>query len=256
MSSVLTPLLRLKGFCLDVLHPRFVRWTKPLTTSLPLGTLTDLGRSKSQLIAENALLRQQLIMLSRQVKQPACSKADRTLLILLARLVRTWKQALFIVQPDTLLRWHRELFRLYWKRRSKASSHKPKIAAETIALIREMAKENRLWGAERIRGELLKLGMRVCKRTIQKYMRQVRTPHPRGQKWATFLHNHAAEIWACDFLQVTDIFFRPLFAFFILEHKSRRVIHVGVTRSPSDPWVARTAPRGYTVWASTKVSDS
>jgi hypothetical protein len=132
MSSVLTPLLRLKGFCLDVLHPCFVRWTKPLTTSLPLGTLTDLGRSKSQLIAENALLRQQLIMLSRQVKHPACSKADRTLLILLARLVRTWKQALFIVQPDTLLRWHRELFRLYWKRRSKASSHRPRVVYRII----------------------------------------------------------------------------------------------------------------------------
>ncbi len=104
MSRVLPPLQRLKGFCLDVLHPRFVRWTKPLTPSLPLGTLTDLGRSKSELIAENALLRKPLIMLSRQVKQPACSKVDRTLLVLLARLVRTWKQALFIVQPDTLLR--------------------------------------------------------------------------------------------------------------------------------------------------------
>jgi len=99
--------------------------------------------------------------------------------------------------------------------------------------------ENRLWGAERIRGELLKLGVYVCKRTIQKYMRPVRTPQPRGQKWATFVHNHAAQIWACDFLQITDLFFRPLFAFFIIELKSRKVIHVGVTRSPTDPWVAQ-----------------
>jgi len=91
--------------------------------------------------------------LKRQVKRPACTKTDRILLVLFARAVRAWKQTLVIVQPDTLLRWHRELFRLYWKRRSKASSHKPKVAAETIALIREMAKENRLWGAERIRGE-------------------------------------------------------------------------------------------------------
>jgi putative transposase len=136
-------------------------------------------------------------------------------------------------------RWHRELFRRYWKRRSKASSHKPKVATETIALIRKMATENRLWGAERIRGELLKLDMRVCKRTIQKYMRTVRTHQPRGQKWATFLHNHATQIWACDFLQVTNLFFRPLFAFFIVELKSRKVIHVGVTRSPTDPWVAQ-----------------
>jgi len=236
---ILSRLKRLIGTSVSVLRTRFVHWTTPLTSSLPLGTLADLARSKAELMAENALLRQQLIILKRQVKRPACTKRDRVLLVLLARVVRTWKQALFLVQPDTLLRWHRELFRLYWKRRSKASSHKLKVAAETIALIREMAKENRLWGAERIRGELVKLGMRVCKRTIQKYMRQVRTPQPRGQKWTTFLHNHAARIWACDFLQVTDLFFRPLFAFFIIEHKSRRVIHVGVTRSPTDAWVAQ-----------------
>jgi len=206
---------------------------------LLLGTIADLGRSKSELMAENALLRQQLVILKRQVKRPACTKRDRILLVLLARAVRAWKQTLFIVQPETLLRWHRELFRLYWKRRSKASSHKPKVAAETVALIREMARENRLWDAERIRGELLKLGIRIGKRTIQKHMRQVRTPRPRGQRWATFVHNHAAQIWACDFLQVTDLFFRPLFAFFIIELKSGKVVHVGVTRSPTDPWVAQ-----------------
>ncbi len=102
-----------------------------------------------------------------------------------------------------------------------------------------MATKNRLWGAERIRRELLKLGMQVCKRTIQKYMRQVRAHQPGGQKWATFLRNHAEDIWACDFLQVTDLFFRPLFAFFNTLLKSRKVIHVGVTRSPTDPWVAQ-----------------
>jgi putative transposase len=200
VGRVLTYLLQLRGFCFDVLHSRFLQWTKPLSTSLLFETLTDLGRSKSQLIAENALLRQQLIILHRQVKRPTCSKADRTLLVLLARLVRTWEQALFNVQPDTLLRWHGELFRQYWKRRSKTSSHKPKVAAETIALIREMAVKNRLWGAERIRGELLKLGIHVCKRTIQKYMRPVRVSQPKGQKWSTFLHNHAKDVWACDVL--------------------------------------------------------
>jgi putative transposase len=176
MAGVFTTLQRLKDSCLEALTSRFARWTKPLRASLPLSTLTDLGRSKSELLAENALLRQQLIVLKRQVKRTTFTKTDRILLVLLARLVRTWQQALFIVQPDTLLRWHRELFRLSWKRRSKTSSHKPKVAAETIALIRQMATQNRLWGAERIRGELLKLGLRVCKRTIQKYMRAVRTP--------------------------------------------------------------------------------
>ena len=200
MGYVFPSLLRLKNSCLDALSSRLARWTKPIRTSLPLSTLTDLGKSKSQLIAENALLRQQLIMLKRQVKRPPVSSADRILLVLLARLVRNWQQALFIVQPETLLRWHRELFRWYWKRKSKASTHKPKVAAETIALIREMATNNRLWGAERIRGELSKLGVHVCKRTIQKYMRTVRTQEPRGQKWCTFLRNHAANIWACDAL--------------------------------------------------------
>src|SRR5439155_5969439 len=93
--------------------------------------------------------------------------------------------------------------------------------------------------AERIQGELLKLDMHVCKRTIQKYMRGVRPPRPTGQSWRTFLRNHGGEIWACDFLQVTDLFFRSLFAFFIIELKSRKVINVGVTRSPTDAWTAQ-----------------
>ena len=187
MAGVLTPLQWLKNGCWHALSACLTRWTKPLTSSLPLATLTDLGRSKSELIAENTLLRQQLVILKRQVKRPSITRTDRILLVLLARLVRTWQQALLIVQPDTLLRWHRELFRKYWKRKSKTASHTPKVDAATIALIREMAKDNRLWGAERIRGELLKLGIHVCKRTIQKYMRTVRTHQPRGQRWATDL---------------------------------------------------------------------
>jgi len=127
-----------------------------------VGTLTDLARSKSELVAENALLRQQLIILRRHAKRPVCVKTDRMLLVFLARMVRTWKQALFIVQPETLLWWHRQGFRLYWKYKSRAVAPKPKVSTEAIALIKEMARDNRLWGAERIRGELLKLGLRVC----------------------------------------------------------------------------------------------
>jgi putative transposase len=239
LHEILTFIKRLTGLCLQSLHYHFVAWTKPGTTSLLLGTLTDLARSKSELVAENALLRQQLVILRRQVKRPACTKTDRMLLVLLARMVRTWRQALFIVQPETLLRWHHQGFKLYWKYKSRAASAKPKISAETVALIKEMARNNQLWGAERIRGELLKLGLHVCKRTIQKYMRPVHTARPRGQKWSTFLHNHAEQIWACDFLPVTDLFFRSLFAFFIIELQSRQVIHVGVTRYPTDAWTAQ-----------------
>jgi transposase InsO family protein len=239
VHEILTFVTGLTRLCLRSLHRRFVDWTKPSTTALILGTLTDLSRSKTELVAENAFLRQQLIILRRQVKRPDCTKTDRMLLVLLARMVRTWKQALFIVQPETLLRWHRQGFQLFWKYKSRAAARKSKITAEIVALIEEMARDNRLWGAERIRGELLKLGIRVCKRTIQKYMRQVRTTRPRGQTWKTFLRTHAEQIWACDFLPVTDLLFRSLFAFFIIELHSRTVIHVGVTRYPTDAWTAQ-----------------
>ena len=204
-----------------------------------LGTLVDLTRGKSELLVENALLRHQLTILRRQIKRPVYRKSDRLLLVLLASMVRTWKQAIFLVQPETLLRWHRELFRLMWKHKSKAHSRKPRLSPQTISLIKEMAANNRLWGAERIRGELLKLEIRVSKRTIQKYMKHVGPKRSPGQTWRTFLRNHAAEVWACDFLQVRDLFFRSLFAFFIIELKSRKVIHVNVTRSPTDLWVAQ-----------------
>ncbi len=226
-------------FRLHAFQERVLLWIKSLTTALVLGTFVDLTRGKAELVAENALVRQQLIILRRQVKRPLYRRTDRFLLVLLTRMVRTWKQALFLVQPETLLRWHRDLFRVFWKQKSKVHARKPRLSLETISLIKEMATHNRLWGAERIRGELLKLDIRVSKRTIQKYMRQIRPKRAHGQTWKPFLRNHAAEIWACDFLQVTDLFFRPLFAFFIIELKSRKVMHVNVTRSPTDPWVAQ-----------------
>jgi putative transposase len=175
VHGFLTSLKRLASISFQTFNHYFLNWTKPDTaTSLMVGTLTDLTRSKSELVAENALLRQQLIILRRHVKRPVCANTDRMLLVLLASMVRTWKHALFIVQPATLLHWHRQGFRLYWKSKSRAAAPKPKISTETVALIQDMARDNRLWGAERIRGEWLKLGLRVCKRTIQQYMRQVR----------------------------------------------------------------------------------
>jgi putative transposase len=236
----LFPLIKnLRDLCAERVLQYLHSWTKPARSSLLLGTVADLARSKSELVAENALLRQQLLILHRQVKRPAYTKTDRMLLVLLARAVRNWKQSLVIVQPETLLRWHRQAFRWFWRRRSKkAATKKPKIADETVALIKAMALNNRLWGAERIRGELLKLGIHVSKRTIQKYMRNPRA-RPASQTWSTFLHTHAHEIWACDFLPVTDLFFRSLFAFFIMELKTRKVMHVGVTRHPTDAWVAQ-----------------
>jgi putative transposase len=120
---------------------RIQRWIKPAVPSLPPGLLSDLTRSRANLI----VLRQQLIALNRQVKRPQLTKPDRFLLVLLSRFTKFWKQALHIIQPDTLLRWHRELFRMYWRRKSQG---KPKISPEMIALIRKMAEENHLWGAD------------------------------------------------------------------------------------------------------------
>src|SRR6266511_3214760 len=230
--------LVLAGAC--ALQRRFLLWTKPAPpSSLLLGTATDLLRSKSELVAENALLRQQLIVLARTAKRPRITHADRPLLVLLASRVRSWRQALLIIQPETLLRWHRAGFRLFWRRTSATSCRRPRIAPDTVALIGRIAGENRLWGAERIRGELAKLGIRVSKRTIQTYVRRARPPRPSGQTWATFVRTHARGIWACDFLQRTDLFFRPLFAFFTVELGSRRVVLVGVTRSPTGSWAAQ-----------------
>ena len=112
------------------------------------------------------------------------------------------------------------------------------MAPDVITLIRCMAADNRLWGAERIRGELLKLGIRVAKRTVQRYLRGAhpRSPH-RGQSWATFVQNHS--VWACDFLQTYDIWFRPIFAFFIVDVNTRSIVHVAVTRTPTRQWTAQ-----------------
>jgi len=213
-------------------------WARPTVAHLA-GTGTDLVRTREQLLAENALLRQQLVVLRRSVKHPVISAADRTFLVLLAGRVHAWRQALLIVQPATLLRWHRAGFRALWAWKSRPGPGRPPLAAETVALIQRMAADNPLWGAERIRGELGKLGLRVAKRTIQKYVRGAAAPRPREQTWATFLRAHTAEIWAYDFLPVTDLLFRPLFAFFVVELATRRVVHVGATRQPTDAWVAQ-----------------
>jgi len=136
------------------------------------GLIADVTRSRAELIAENVLLRQQLIVVSRGVKRPSFRGYERGLPVLLARLLPRWRDALLLVQPETVLRWHRAGFRLFWRRKSRsAGSREPRLAPDVIALIKRMAAESRLWGAERIRGELLKLGIRVAKRTVQRYMR-------------------------------------------------------------------------------------
>ena len=146
-------------------------WPRPASVTHVAGTGADLLRSRTQLLAENAFLRQQLIVLRRGVTRPVVPRTDRALLVLLAGRVRAWRQALLIIRPDTLLRWHRAGLRAFWRWTSRPGPGRPPLPAETVALIRQMADDNPLWGAERIRGELAKLGLRVAKRTIQAYLR-------------------------------------------------------------------------------------
>jgi putative transposase len=189
-----------------------------------------------------ALLRQQLIVLHRQVKTPRLTWRERLSLLFLARWASNWKQTLKIIQPATLLRWHREGFRLFWKFKSRGQKPSNRLGAETIALIQRLARENSLWGAERIRGEILKLGVHVAKRTIQKYMRAVRSRPASGQSRSIFLKTHGQDIWACDFVPVVTLCFQTLYAFVIVQVESRRVVHLNVTDHPTDVWVAQPLP--------------
>jgi transposase InsO family protein len=237
-STLIICLITRLGRCLI---NRLRRWTKPITETPLVGAVTDVTRSRQELIIENAMLRQQLIVLNRQVKRPKLSWRDRVVIVGLTSRVATWKNALLIVKPETVLRWHRELFRWVWRRKaqSKRAIGRPRLPKEQVTLIRRLAKENLTWGAERIRGELLKLGLPIARSTIQRYLKGRRAAGPGSQTWRTFLHNHASAIWACDFLQTHDVWFRDISVFVIIELASRRVVHAAVTRHPGEVWVAQ-----------------
>ncbi len=202
--------------CFAAMRAWVARWTQPTPLALAPGVAADATRSRADLLVENALLRHQRVVFSRAVKRPRLTAADRALLVLLAGRLRTWAGVLVIVRLRTVLRWHRQGFRLFWKRKSRSATSTPRIPRE-----------------------LRKLDIRVSKRTIRCHLRQARPPRPTGQAWATFPRNHAGAIWACDFLPITDVFFRPLHACFVVALGSRRVVHVGVTRHPTGAWVAR-----------------
>ena len=171
---------RLLGIAAGMRHTLAARLWSPPAVTHAMGTGADLLRGRAQLLAENARLRQQLIVLRRSVKRPAMTPTDRALLVLLAGRTRAWRRALLLVQPETLLRWHRAGFRALW-RKSRPGPGRPPLAAETVALIRQMAAKNPRWGVERVRGELGKLGIRVAKRTIPTYLRGTPPPRPGGR---------------------------------------------------------------------------
>jgi hypothetical protein len=195
-------------------------------------------KTKARMEAEIIMLRHQLNVLRRHVPpKPRLAVADRLLFVWLYRLFPSVLDAVTIVQPQTVIRWHRTGFRLYWRWKSRSRGGRPKISGETRRLIREMSLANRLWGAPRIHGELLKLGIEVAQSTVAKYM--ARGGRGRSQTWKTFLHNHSAGIGAMDFLLVPTVGFRLLFVLVILRHERRLLISLSVTANPTAEWIAR-----------------
>jgi transposase InsO family protein len=206
--------------------------------SLFLHVVVSPFKTQARLEAEIVLLRHQLNVLRRRVpSKPKLAVADRLLFVWLYRLFPSVLNAITIVQPETIIRWHRTGFRLYWRWKSRSRGGRPKVPMEIRRLIREMSLANRLWGAPRIHGELLKLGIEVAQSTVAKYM--ARSGRGRSQTWKTFLHNHAAGIAAMDFLVVPTVGFKLLFVLVILRHQRRRLISLSVTANPTAEWIAR-----------------
>ena len=206
----------------------------------------------ANLAAENLALRQQLIVLKRNNKRPSLEQRDRLFWVFLSRIWPHWRDALLIVKPDTVVRWQKKAFKAYWRRKSgKGKRGRPPLDPEIRAIVLKMANANPLWGAPKIHGELLKLGLVVSERTVSGLLRRHKRKPP-SQTWRTFIKNHMPDMVGVDFLVVPTIRFRLLFVFVILSHARRQVVHFSVTSNPTAEWTAQqiveafpwnTAPR-------------
>ena len=200
---------------------------------------------------ENLALRHQLAVLQHSLPRPRLSRWDRILWVWLSRRWTDWRSSLVIVQPATVLAWHRQGFRLYWRWKSRPNPvGRPRLDAELRALIRRMARDNPTWGRRRIQAELALLGYEVAELTVAKYMRRTAT-HP-SPTWRACLASHARDIVAVDFFLVPTLTYRLLFAFVVLRHHRRELLHLHVSDRPTAVWTARqileafpneTAPR-------------
>lgn len=203
-----------------------------------------LFRSGASLQAENLVLRHQLNVLRRRsTKKPMLSNIDRLVFVGLYGLVPGVLSALAIVRPETVIRWHRAGFRLYWRWKSKSHGGRPKVPADIRQLIRDISLTNPLWGAPRIHGELLKLGIDIGQTTVAKYM--VRGRRPPSQGWKTFLRNHADGIASIDLFVVPTISFRLLYGLLILQHGRREILWLGTTTQTSAEWISRQLTEAY-----------
>jgi hypothetical protein len=204
-----------------------------MSVLLPLlRTLQSWARSRAALQLEVLALRHQLHVLQRsRPRRLRLAKTDRWLWVVLSRLWTEWRTALVIVQPETVIAWHRRGFRIWWTWKSRRRMGRPTVHTDIRTLIRTMAQANPRWGAPRIHGELLTLGIDVCQATVAKYMRRWRQPP--SQTWRTFLRNHMGQIVAADFFVVPTATYRLLFVLVLLAHDRRRIRHVAVTAHPT-----------------------
>lgn len=204
---------------------------------LVLALLWTLARDRIELATENLALRQQLAVLREKTKRPSLRQRDRIFWAILSRIWGNWRSALLIMQPETVIRWHRQGFNIFWRWKSRAKHGRPPIELEIRRLIRRMSRENPLWGTPRIQSELALLGYVVSDSTIDKY--RIRSKKPPSQTWRTFLDNHVKDIVAVDFFTVPTATFRILFTFVVLRHDRRRLVHFNVTAHPTAEWTAQ-----------------
>ena len=194
-------------------------------------------KSRARLEAENLALREQVIVLSRKFSaRGRLRNLNRLIFVWLYRLFPSLRDSIVIVEPETLLRWHRRGFKAYWRWKSWRRWGRPRVNGEVRSLIRRMSRENPTWGAPRIHGELLMLGIRVAESTVGKYM--VRRRRPPSQGWKTFLRNETLGIASIDLFVVRTISFKLLYGLVILRHARRRVVRIGVTENPTAEWIA------------------
>jgi transposase InsO family protein len=207
--------------------------------SLLAAALSALLRSRADLVTENLPLRQQLAVLSRPTRRRRRHHGRDRLFWILVRLVRRdWRRHLVLVQPATVVGWHRRGWKLLWRWRSRNRFGRPRLRPEVQELIARMAHENPGWGAERIRGELLKLGIAVSNRSIRRHRWQG-ADRPPSQSWRTFLANHRPQLWAADLLTVQTLTFRTLHVLLFVAHGRRELVHFAVTAHPTAAWVWR-----------------
>jgi putative transposase len=192
---------------------------------------------RATLAAEILALRHQLGVLQRSIKRPRIRQWDRIFWVWLSRLWSDWRSCLMIVKPKTVIRWHREGFKLYWRWRLRKKLGRRKTDAEIRELIRRMARENPWWGAPRIQSELALLGFTIAESTVARYMGRRRKPP--SPTWRTFLENLVPDIVAMDFFVVATVSFRLLYCFLVLRHDRRRVVHFNVTQYPTSRWTAQ-----------------